>query len=464
MPAESRTAAVSPEYLWPDAAARSRFSRTQADGLFDAADLRETAASIASDSRWPAFFPSPICLVTAGHGHDAVIERVVGPMIVNRFPLVMAVSVCRDDLSARHYARRAFMERLEASGAAAVQFVTPGSALGAALDAIGDEPDPRASARLRQSGLATRTTATTGTTVLRDAYLVYEGRLARPGTSIDGAAIYPRPWLDVGSHRVYFLEVAAIQLDSAVAQGARQIAWGSLPRWTPTAPVTSPAFDPALLGHQRYVKSYTPDYRFPAAGTVAFEADATEDGLAVRHLAPLGADQVVVDNERARWPCFFPSSAGMLTAWTAEGGATAMPCGSTAVVSRLPLTFAVCISNSSINERYATRASLAQVRAAGRFGVGVPHASPRVVDAIGYLGNISYRTDPDKVRHAGLTAMPGGPSPVLAELPVHFDCRVAGEVTLGTHVMVLGEVDRVHVRRDVGPSAPLAWQPWASLA
>jgi flavin reductase (DIM6/NTAB) family NADH-FMN oxidoreductase RutF len=446
-------------YSWPTAP----YEAPAGEGLFRSADLRETAATLAGDSRWPAFFPSPIGLVTAGTGPAAVLERVVGPMIVNRFPLVMAVSLCREPLSPRHYARDLVMRRIEETGAAAVQFVAPGPVLASALDAIAHHPDARAASRIAHARLPTRPLALTGTSALEDAYLVYEGRLAEPATSVDGHPIYERPWLDVGSHRVYFLEVVAVHLETRIARGERQIAWHSLPLWQGSEAVPSPPYDAAALARQRYVKTYTPDYRFPSPGTVAFEPDEIAGDRSVRHLPPLGAEQVVVDNERARWPCFFPSSAGMLTAWQEDGRPTAMPCGSSAIVSRLPLTFAACISNSAINERYAPRATLQVLRRGRRLGVGVPYTAPEIVRAISYLGNISVRDDPDKVRHAGLAIVDGGPSPLLAQLPIHFDCRVTGEANLGTHVMVLAEVDRIHVRRDLAPERPLAWLPWANV-
>jgi hypothetical protein len=40
----------------------------------------------------------------------ARLEKVVGATIVNRFPYVFALSLCRQPLSPRHYVRRAFMD------------------------------------------------------------------------------------------------------------------------------------------------------------------------------------------------------------------------------------------------------------------------------------------------------------------------------------------------------------------
>ena len=103
---------------------------------FIARELPEDLSEIAIDSRWPCFFPSGACLVTSAAKENAVLERVVGASIVNRFPYIVAISICRDSLSARHHPRRKFMERLEEGGVAAIQFIAPGDKLDAALRAI----------------------------------------------------------------------------------------------------------------------------------------------------------------------------------------------------------------------------------------------------------------------------------------------------------------------------------------
>src|SRR3954463_2925783 len=103
--------------------------------------MPEHEGDLARDSRWPALFPAPLCLVTAGRDGAAGLEKVVGASIVNRFPYVIALSFCRESLSARHYVRGRFMEILEEGGTAAVQFLRPGPALDAAMVAISRVPD-----------------------------------------------------------------------------------------------------------------------------------------------------------------------------------------------------------------------------------------------------------------------------------------------------------------------------------
>ncbi len=451
------------EYRWP-ATALSDHTDWRAGSEAWFREMPERLDDLALDSRWPAFFPSPICLVTTAAGDQVGLEKVVGASIVNRFPYVIALSFCRQQLSARHYARTAFADLLEAGGAVAVQFVSPGTELDRVMQTIQSVPDDRTGERIAASGLSTRSARSNGAPVFDAAYLVYEARLVKPGRDFGGEPIYERPWVDVGSHRVYFLEINVIQLREDIAQGRSQIQWRSLPSWAPdgAAHVSRAALD--RLGRDgRYAKGYTPNYRFPAAGTIAFEADSWQDGMALKHLPALPADQIEVDNDRARWPCFFPSSVGMITSWDSEGVPNLMPCGSTTIVSRHPLVITPCVSYAAINERYAPRQSLASIRRTGRFGCGVPYINDDIVAAIRYTGNVSLARDRGKIENAGLAVSADEWAPVLPAMPIHFDCEVIGEVRLGTHIMFLGAVKRIRVRSDVTPINPLTWYPWAEV-
>ena len=449
-------------YTWPFRGAfdASAWRRTP-DGSHRTRALPESREELEQDSRWPAFFPSPICITTTSHGGVAHVEKVVGASIVNRFPYVVALSYCREPLSSRHHVRRTFMDALESSGRVALQFLMPGEPLNALMSAIANVPEDRPAERLAAAGLDTHDAPP----IFDDAYLVYQCRLVRLGRDFDGAPIYSEPWIDVGSHRVYLLEIELIALDETIASGREPLHWRSLPTWRGAPP---PRLDPAsaarreaMLSSTAFVKAYQPDYVFPSAGTIAFTADEHSDGFAIKHLPPLPEDQVEVDNDRARWPCFFPSSVGLITVEDGEGRVGGMACGSTTILSRHPLTVAICVSYARINERYARRASLDLLERADRFGCGVPHYDPDVLEAIRYLGNISRPSDPGKVENCGLTPVRMGGSIGFAELPVHYDCRIVERKRLGTHVLILGEVENVFVHRDVTPDNALEWCPWA---
>jgi flavin reductase (DIM6/NTAB) family NADH-FMN oxidoreductase RutF len=424
--------------------------------------MPESRDEFAADSQWPAFFPSPICVISASDGQRTALEREVGASIVNRFPYVVAVSVCRDGLSGRHHPRSRFIDVLAAGGSAAVQFLEPGPDLDAALRVIAELPED-APDRVERTGLSTRRATTNDAPVFDSAYLVYEATLVKPQRDFDSTPIYAQPWIDVGSHRIFFLEINAIALRADIADGESQIRWRSLPAWQPTRPDPEPDIG-AAVSASGYQKGYTPRYAFPSATTTAFEYDEVIDGRAVKYLPPLAEDQVEVDNDRARWPCFFPSSAGLITSWDTDGTPAFMPCGSTTVVSRHPFTIAPCVTYAQINERYARRRSLEVIRRTGRFGVGVPYIGEFVINAVKYAGNISLIQDRNKLRNSGLhIGVESEYGPVLVESPIHYDCEVVDEIVLGTHVMFLGEVRRILVRSDVTPDNPLEWYPWAAV-
>jgi flavin reductase (DIM6/NTAB) family NADH-FMN oxidoreductase RutF len=194
-------------YLWPqqDLAQSSAWKQTT-DGKAFVLALRESADELAADSRWPGFFPSPLCCVTVRDGNDVALEKVVGASIVNRFPYILALSFCRQSLSKRHHVRRVFMEMLERGGTVAVQYLPPGPALDSAMNAILSVPESETRSRIAKTGLATRPALTNDAPVFTDAYMAYEGRLVKPGKDFEGQPVYERPWKDVGSHRIYFLE------------------------------------------------------------------------------------------------------------------------------------------------------------------------------------------------------------------------------------------------------------------
>lgn len=452
-------------YQWPysDLSAAAGWQKN-AGAPFRERDLPETPEQLAADSRWPAFFPSPICLVTTTDGEEIGFEKVVGPSIVNRFPYIAALSFCRETLSDRHHVRGKFAELLEAGGTAAIQFLPQGDDLARAMKAITETPEERTSERLNLAELGTRPGQTVAAPVLNNAYLVYEGNLVSPGKDFSGNPIFEKPWVDVGSHRIYFIEITAIQLRADIAEGKSQIYWEGLPDWSGDFQMPSPAGVTPKDGlAERYQKGYTPRYKFPAANTVAFESDDTAHGMAVKHLAPLPEDQVEVDNDRARWPCFFPSPLGMITAWDESGKANLMPCGSTTIISRHPLIIAPCVSYSAINERYAPRASLEIIRSAGAFGCGVGFINDDLTNAIRYSGTTSFSDDSDKVANAGLHISQRGKAPQIDDLPIHFECDLVGEIRLGTHIMFLGEVKSILVRDDLNAENPMTWCPWADV-
>ena len=150
-------------------------------------------------------------------------------------------------------------------------------------------------------------------------------------------------------------------------------------------------------------------------------------------------------------------------AWADDRQATLMPCGSTTIISRHPLIIAPCVSYSTINERYAPRASLNTIRRASSFGCGVAYINDALTKAIRYSGTTSFANDRDKIANSGLHTSFRPMAPRLDDLPIHFECKLVGEIRMGTHIMFLGEVMSILVRSDLSVNNPVIWCPWADV-
>lgn len=426
--------------------------------------MPESEEKLSQDSRWPGFFPSAICFVTTTDGQRTALEKVVGATIVNRFPYIVALSFCTKPLSERHYVRENFMKILESGGSVAIQYFEPGACIDKAMNAISTVDDNEIENRIAATGMPVTKAQTNDAPVFKDAYMVYEAKLVKPSKDFEGEPIFEQPYTDYGSHRIYYLEIDAIQLREDITKADTQILWKSLPRWEAlrelqefTPGSTKPLID------VKYQKGYSTEYYFPAKNTIGFEYDKLENGMAVKFLPPLPEDQVEVDNDRARWPCFFPSSVGMITTWAEDGSANLMPCGSTSVLVRHPLCIAICVSYAKINVRYAPRASLYALLKNKKFMCGVPFVNDQVIDAIKYSGNISIVQDKEKITNAGLQYLNDEYGPLLSALPINYRCKIVDIVRLGTHFLMLGEVESVIVRDDVTKDNCLKWYSYPDV-
>jgi len=81
----------------------------------------------------------------------------------------------------------------------------------------------------------------------------------------------------------------------------------------------------------------------------------------------------------------------------------------------------------------------------GNFTVNIPRSS-QVVEA-DYCGLVSGRDDPDKPATCGFTMLPASQisSPLIAECPLNFECRVVRKVPAGKGAFYLAEILETHV-------------------
>lgn len=94
----------------------------------------------------------------------------------------------------------------------------------------------------------------------------------------------------------------------------------------------------------------------------------------------------------------------------------------------------------------------------GRFSYGMIHktgefvvnlATEKMARAVDYCGVVSGR-DVDKFERMGLAREKASlvSAPMIGESPVNIECRVRQEIPLGSHVLFLAEVVKVHVQEE----------------
>ncbi len=137
----------------------------------------------------------------------------------------------------------------------------------------------------------------------------------------------------------------------------------------------------------------------------------------------------------------FPMPAMLVAVKTGEGRANILTVAWGGVVGGSPPMLALEIGSGHYSTPYIERE--------GNFTVNIPR-SGQVVGA-DYCGLVSGRQDPNKPETCGWTMVPSDKisSPMIAECPLSFECRVVRKVEAGKGTFYLVEVLEAHVDEDV---------------
>ena len=94
------------------------------------------------------------------------------------------------------------------------------------------------------------------------------------------------------------------------------------------------------------------------------------------------------------------------------------------------------------------RFTLKGIKEHGTFSVNVP--SEKQMVETDYCGIYSGHRE-DKNRVCGFTVFYGKleTAPLIEEFPINIECKVAHEQTLGTHIMVIGQIEEIHASEDI---------------
>lgn len=133
----------------------------------------------------------------------------------------------------------------------------------------------------------------------------------------------------------------------------------------------------------------------------------------------------------------FPMPALLLAVKTGEDSANIITIAWAGIVGDEPPMLALDIAENHYSTPYIERE--------GNFSVNIPNAN-QAIEA-DYCGIVSGNEDPQKARTCGFTLLPATriSSPILAECPLNFECRVAGYAQAGAVRVTLAEILETHV-------------------
>ena len=94
------------------------------------------------------------------------------------------------------------------------------------------------------------------------------------------------------------------------------------------------------------------------------------------------------------------------------------------------------------------RHTLKGIRENGVFSVNVP--SVELVRETDYCGLVSGTTKADKVKDCNFTIFYGKlkKAPLIEQCPVNLECKVVHILTLGSHTLLIAQIEEVHVSED----------------
>jgi len=94
------------------------------------------------------------------------------------------------------------------------------------------------------------------------------------------------------------------------------------------------------------------------------------------------------------------------------------------------------------------RYTLKGIRENGVFSVNVPSAE--LVRETDYCGLVSGTTKADKVKDCNFTIFYGKlkKAPLIEQCPVNLECKVVHILTLGSHTLLIAQIEEVHISED----------------
>jgi len=195
---------------------------------------------------------------------------------------------------------------------------------------------------------------------------------------------------------------------------------------------------------QPKLKPFTPYFKYPNNKTI-FEG-IEKNGKIVQDI-----DESFLD--KIWWPSFFPT----LICYITSGGkkeTNVMTTSSVTIVDRWPFMIGFPAFNGGGSDDKLTklqkrRHTLDLIEKYGEFAVNIAYIEPKLVKGLIYCGSFTGK-EVDKFKKANLTKLKSSKisSPIIAECPLNFECKLHSITPLGTHSWIIGNVVSIHLNKE----------------
>lgn len=382
------------------------------------------------DSKWPVFFPSNNSFLLFKNKNDYIVEKLTGATVVNRFPLIIGFSISSKNLSRRHVNKTSIIKKLVTNKKFSINLIEHKN-----IDKLITKNSFYNNIHIDKLNVEKHFDC------INFAYQSIECKFLRK--------------IKIYSHTLILAEINKITINKKDIK-KKYLLWKPLPEINKKILFT-------LKKNTKidYMKRFTNNYRYDFLNNSDHYIRSKENKNFISYKIKKFklSEQIKLNNNQAKWPIFFPSSLGIIGS-SKNNKPNFMPCGSTFVVSRFPMTIGIAISHSKINERYRFRNTLNNIIKNKKFTVGVPFNNAKLIKWINFMGNITSVDHPKKMDFMNFNYKKNNYGPYLNEIPITLMCESVKKIKMKTHTLIIGKIKKYFISKE---NFLFKWSPFANL-
>lgn len=382
------------------------------------------------DSKWPIFFPSNNSFLLLKNKNNFEVEKLTGATVINRFPLIIGFSISSKNLSKRHLNKIPIIKKLISNKKFSINLIEYKN-----INKFVSENSFYNNIHIDKSNIDKNFNC------INFAYQSIDCKFLKK--------------IKIYSHTLILAEIEKITINKKNFK-KKYLLWKPLPE-------INKKISFALKKNIKinHMKRFTNNYKYIFSKKSKHYINIKENKNFITNKIKKFklSEQIKLSNNQAKWPIFFPSSLGIIGS-SKESKPNFMPCGSTFVVSRYPMTIGIAISHSKINERYRFRNTLNNITKNKKFTVGVPFNNSNLINWINFMGNITSIDYPNKMNFIDFNYKKNNYGPYLNDIPITMMCESIKKIKMKTHTLIIGKIKKYFISKE---NCLFKWSSFANL-